>query len=175
VKTLAVCIIIGAIARALYLAAAAPEPEPFFKLKGGPAFEQQKALAHGDITCHQVVEKYLDNILIYDAMHHSVFGAELNADAFKIADRLDARLDQGGFHIGPIFCLPIIINRDSRKHRPTPAGVSWPVTSFGFVVPNNPSLIAGLRDRDAVILGQTSTASTGDLSDYAARLAAKGA
>src|ERR1700749_1986225 len=69
----------------------------------------EEAFRDGRLTCHQLVQSYLDNIAARDQTGPAVNSfLELNPEALTIADQLDQELAQGG-PVGPLHCVPMVL------------------------------------------------------------------
>ncbi len=68
----------------------------------------EAAFREGKLTCHQLVESYLDNIAARDQTGPAVNSfLELNPDALTVADQLDQDFNQNG-PVGPLHCVPMV-------------------------------------------------------------------
>src|SRR4051794_17345694 len=116
--------------------------------------EWQAALSHGELTSHDLVERYLQRIESLDRtgpMLHAVL--ETNPDALDIAASLDAERRAGKTR-GPMHGIPVLVkdNIDTADRMHTTAGsealVDASPTRDAFVVER-------LRAAGAIVLGKT--------------------
>ena len=113
----------------------------------------EAAFREGSLTCHQLVEFYLDSIAARDQTSPAVNSfLELNPDALTIADQLDQDLRRNG-PVGPLHCVPMVLkdNHDTADQNHTTAGS---LTMLGFLAPANSFQAAKLRSAGAVFLGK---------------------
>ncbi|MDQ8036880.1 MAG: amidase family protein [Pedobacter sp.] len=86
-------------------------PTATFQYVEGTITDLQKDLASGALTCHQVVQGYLDRIQAYD---FEAGGPELksivtvSSNALADADALDAKFKSTGKMSGPLHCVPVL-------------------------------------------------------------------
>jgi amidase len=114
----------------------------------------QKAFAAAQYSSRSVTEKYLTRIQEIDKagpMLNSVI--EVNPDAIKIAEELDAERKSKGAR-GPLHGVPVLIkdNIDTGDHMNTTAGS---LALLGSQAPRDAFVAAQLRKAGAVILGKT--------------------
>jgi len=122
--------------------------------------EIHDAMASGEVTSRELVERYLDRIEAYDRD-----GPELNAfvtvnpEAKERADELDEAFAAEGF-VGPMHGIPVLM-----KDQAMTAGLT---TTFGseafaeYVPERDAKVVSTLKDAGAIILGKT------NLPDWAA-------
>jgi len=81
------------------------------------------AYKSGQLTCRQLVQRYLDRIDAYDKKGPAINAIiTLNAEALTEADRLDAAFKASGF-VGPLHGIPIIVkDQADAKGMPTTLG-----------------------------------------------------
>lgn len=118
------------------------------------------AFKAGNLTAHQLVQRYLDRIDAFDKRGPTINSViTVNPQALAEADRLDAAYKASG-PIGPLHGIPILV-----KDEIDTAGVP---TTLGTVVfkdyrpPRDAFTIDKLRKAGAIILGKTT------LSEFAA-------
>ena len=77
----------------------------------------------GKLTCHQLVQMYLDRIEAFDKKGPNINALiTINAEALKEADRLDAAYKASG-PIGPLHGIPVIMKDQADvKGMPTTLG-----------------------------------------------------
>jgi amidase len=135
-----------------------PRPAPAatpFPLEELTIREQQDAMASGRYTSRRLVELYLQRIDEIDRsgpMLRSI--SDLNPDALRLADELDAERRQGRVR-GPLHGIPIVIkdNIDTADKMPTTAGS---LALEGASAPRDAFLVERLRAAGAVLLGKAS-------------------
>ena len=113
----------------------------------------EAAFRAGTLTCHQLVESYLDRIAARDQIGPAVNSfLELNPDALTIADQLDQDFRQNG-PVGSLHCVPMVLkdNYDTADQNHTTAGS---LTMRGFLAPSDSFQVAKLRAAGAVFLGK---------------------
>lgn len=117
--------------------------------------ELEQAMAAGQITSLQLVDRYLariDAYRAYDAVR------AVNPDAGEIARRLDAEREAG--HVrGPLHGIPVLLKDNvGTKDMPTTAGS---IALQGWSPTHDATIAARLREAGAIILGKT------NLSEFA--------
>ena len=108
----------------------------------------------GELTSHAIVQAYLDRIAAIDKSGPTVNAIiELNPDALKIADELDAERKSGKVR-GPLHGIPVLIkdNIDTADKMHTTAGSLALADSIAL---QDSTVAAKLRAAGAVILGKT--------------------
>ena len=124
-----------------------------FELEETTIFALQNAMASGRYTSRQLVELYLRRIEAIDRRGPTLRSIiELNPDAVRIADELDAERVQRGPR-GPLHGIPIIIkdNIDTADRMMTTAGS----LALGGIAPRDAFVVERLRAAGAVILAKT--------------------
>jgi Asp-tRNA(Asn)/Glu-tRNA(Gln) amidotransferase A subunit family amidase len=123
--------------------------------------DAQTAMKEGRLTCHQLVQGYLDRIQAYDfdtsgPELHSVIA--VNPNALSDADKLDAAFKKSGL-TGPMHCVPVLPKDNfDTADMPTTAGGTALRTSQP---PDDAFTIQKLRAAGAIILGKA------NLDEYA--------
>ena len=121
--------------------------------------EIQEALAAGELTSRQLVERYLERIAFFDRggpLLNSI--RELNPEALAVADELDAERAAGQVR-GPMHGIPVLLKDNvGTDDMPTTAGS---IALAGSVPANDAFLTAQLRAAGAIILGKA------NLSEFA--------
>src|SRR6476620_2868421 len=113
----------------------------------------------GKLTCHQLVQMYLDRIEAFDKKGPNINALiTINAEALKEADRLDAAYKASGL-IGPLHGIPVIMKDQADvKGMPTTLGSLL----FKDYFPDRDSFVAEkLRKAGAVILGKATLGELG--------------
>ncbi len=124
-----------------------------FKLLEATIDDVHATLASGEITCRELVQRYLNRIQAYDKS-----GPELNAiqyvnpDALQEATKLDATLASSGLS-GPLHCIPVLL-KDQVETRDMP-------TTYGsalfksFVSERDATIVRKMKQAGAIILAKT--------------------
>jgi len=113
----------------------------------------------GKLTCHQLVQMYLDRIEAFDKKGPNINALiTINAEALKEADALDAAYKASG-PIGPLHGIPVIMKDQADvKGMPTTLGSLL----FKDYFPDRDSFVAEkLRKAGAVILGKATLGELG--------------
>jgi amidase len=150
---LAICA--AAILGPALVAAAAEDSKPAsFALDEASIADLQKGMASGALTAHSITRQYLDRIAAVDKSGPAINAViELNPDALRIADELDAERKSGKVR-GPLHGIPVLIkdNIDTADRMHTTAGS----LALARSIPSQDSTVAArLRAAGAVILGKT--------------------
>ncbi|MEO8803906.1 MAG: amidase [Rudaea sp.] len=114
----------------------------------------QQQMAKGELTSHALVKLYLDRIAALDKTGPAINAIiEINPDAMKIADELDAERKHGKVR-GPLHGIPVLIkdNIDTADRMHTTAGS---LALADSIATHDATLAAKLRAAGAVILGKT--------------------
>lgn len=131
-----------------------PATPASFSYVEGTIDAAHKAMAAGTLTCHQLVQGYLDRIQAYD---FDTTGPELrsviavNPNALVDADKLDAAYKKSGL-TGPLHCVPVLPkdNFDTADMPTTAGGLALKTSQ----PPDDAFTIQKLRAAGAVILGK---------------------
>jgi Asp-tRNA(Asn)/Glu-tRNA(Gln) amidotransferase A subunit family amidase len=115
--------------------------------------EIEQALHDHRLSCHQLVQTYLDRIAAYDKQ-----GPKLNAiltpngSALAAADRLDTAFAHGE-KVGPLHCVPIVLKDNyNTADLPTTGGS---LSLEGAQPGKDAFVVAQLRSAGAIILAKT--------------------
>ena len=88
--------------------ALAAQPAPF-QIEETTIAKVHAAMRAHQLTCHQLVDAYLQRIAKYDKNEPPINAIVLtNPNALKEADELDRRFASGGL-TGPLHCVPTIV------------------------------------------------------------------
>jgi amidase len=123
-----------------------------FKVEEATIPELQKAFHDHSISCHALVQTYLDRIAAYNKKGPAINAIlTLNAKALAEADVLDAAFAKGG--AGPLFCLPIVLKDNyNTADLPTTGGSA----SLAGAQPSKDAfVVARLRSAGAIVLAKT--------------------
>ena len=130
----------------------APEPAAF-EVTEASIFELNAAMAAGQVTSEQLVERYLARIEAYDdrgpALNTII---TLNPDALTTARALDAERDATGAR-GPLHGVPLLV-KDNYDMAGLPT-TNGSVAMAGVMPPDDGFQVRRLREAGAVILGKT--------------------
>jgi Asp-tRNA(Asn)/Glu-tRNA(Gln) amidotransferase A subunit family amidase len=110
------------------------------------------AYRHGQLTCRQLVEQYLDRIAAYDKQGPSLKALiTINPRALQVADELDSKYKRSGL-TGPLHGIPVILkdNYDTFD-MPTTGGNTAMRTS---VPPDDAFTVDKMRKAGALILAK---------------------
>ncbi|HEV8394863.1 MAG TPA: amidase [Vicinamibacterales bacterium] len=132
----------------------APAPVPAFALEELTIRDLQEAMASGRYTSRQLVELYSRRIEAIDRSGPALRSiSEINPDALRLADELDAERRQRGPR-GPLHGIPIVLkdNIDTADRMATTAGS---LALEGASAPRDAFVVERLRAAGAVILGKT--------------------
>jgi len=118
------------------------------------------AMQRGDLTCHSLVQQYLDRIDAYDKRGPGLNAIiTVNRDALTQADALDAEFAKRGL-TGPLHCIPIIV-----KDNFNTAGLETTAGSLALAgsVPSTDAFqVKRIRAAGAIVLAKA------NLSEFAA-------
>ena len=129
------------------------QPAPF-ALEGASIADLQQRMAKGQISSRAIVQQYLDRIAALDKAGPAINALiELNPDALRIAERLDAERQSGTMR-GPLHGIPVLLkdNLDTADRMHTSAGS---LALAGHIAMSDSTVAARLRAAGAVILGKT--------------------
>ena len=135
------------------------QSNPPFNLVEATIDDIQAAYKSGQLTCHQLVQMYVDRIEAFDKKGPAINAIiTLNSDALKEADRLDAAYKASG-PVGPLHGIPVIIKDQADvKGMPTTLGSLL----FKDYYPDRDSFVAeNLRKAGAVILAKATLGELG--------------
>jgi amidase len=117
------------------------------------------AYKSGQLTCHRLVQMYLDRIEAFDKKGPAINAIiTVSSDALKEADRLDAAYKASG-PVGPLHGIPVIVKDQADvKGMPTTLGS----VLFKNYYPDRDSFVAeNLRKAGAVILAKATLGELG--------------
>jgi amidase len=133
--------------------AGAEPPQPFAFAEASVA-QLESRMASGELTSHALVQAYLDRIAAIDKSGPTLDSViEINPEALKVADALDAERKAGKIR-GPLHGIPVLIKDNIGTHDAmhTSAGS----LALADSIPAADSAVAAkLRAAGAVILGKT--------------------
>lgn len=114
------------------------------------------ALKSGAITCHALVQDYLDRIAAYDKNGPAINAIIMvNPHALTVADSLDGVTARGGA-TGPLQCIPVIVkdNYDTKGLQTTGGSLAFK----GFAPDHDAFVVARLRAAGAIVLAKSNMA-----------------
>jgi Asp-tRNA(Asn)/Glu-tRNA(Gln) amidotransferase A subunit family amidase len=153
VPALALCLSAGV--TPLAAQQAAPAAPPFDVVEASIA-DVHAALADGRVTCHGLVQDYLDRIDAYDKNGPALNAIIMvNPDALAVADSLDA-VAAAHAPTGPLHCIPVIVkdNYDTKRLQTTGGNLAFK----GFAPDRDAFVVARLRAAGAVVLAKSNMA-----------------
>ena len=108
------------------------------------------------LSCHSLVQRYLDRIAAYDKTGPAINALiVVNPSALAIADSLDRHAARGGM-LGPLHCIPIIV-KDNFETRdlPTTAGS---LSLAGYQPHRDAFMVRRIREAGAIVLAKSNMA-----------------
>ena len=136
--------------------AAAQRASPAFPLEETSIAAVHRAFRARTLTCHQLVQRYLDRIAAYDTKGPAINALiTLNAHALTIADSLDRRYAAAG-PVGALHCIPIIVkdNFETRDMQTTAGSLSLK----GWMPTRDATMVARVRAAGAIVLAKSNLA-----------------
>jgi amidase len=128
-------------------------------LQTATVLDLQHAMEAGELTSHELVERYLQRIAFFDTGGPELDAIrELNPNALAEADALDAERAAGHLR-GPLHGIPVLLKDNiGTNDMPTTAGS---IALAGSIPKHDAFLTSRLRDAGAIILGKA------NLSEFA--------
>ncbi|HEY2782451.1 MAG TPA: amidase family protein [Steroidobacteraceae bacterium] len=115
----------------------------------------QQAIREHQVTCHQVIEQYLERIASYDQISHLNSLVLVNPNALAEADRFDAEFRRTQ-SIGGLQCIGVIVkdNYDTKDLQTTGGSLAmkW------FVPATDAFMVQRIRAAGAIILAKSNMA-----------------
>jgi amidase len=130
------------------------EVSPSFELHEITLAKLQERMGNGTLTARQITQLYLDRIKAIDLAGPKLNSViEINPDALKIADQLDAERKDGKVR-GPLHGIPVLIkdNINTADKMKTSAGS---LALASNVAAEDAFIVSKLRNAGAIILGKT--------------------
>src|SRR6202140_2053209 len=123
-----------------------------FKVEEATIPEIELALSDHRLSCHQLVQTYLDRIAAYNKQGPKLNAVlTLNGSALAAADHLDAAFAQGGA-VGPLHCVPVVLKDNyNTADLPTPGGSA---SLAGMQPAKDAFVVARLRAAGAIVLAK---------------------
>src|SRR5260370_6886434 len=134
-------------------AVATPVLATDFKVEEATIPEIEQAFRDHRLTCHQLVQTYLDRIAAYDKQGPKLDCLlALNGSALGAADLLDASFAHGG-KLGALHCVPVVLKDNYNTiDLPTTGGS---LSLEGAQPGKDAFVVAQLRSAGAIILAKT--------------------
>lgn len=134
---------------------AAAQAAPVFALEETTLAQTEAALRSGRLTCHVLVQRYLDRIAAYDQRTHLNTVVLLNPAALADADRLDAAFART-HALQPLHCAVLAIkdNYDTAGLQTTGGSLALK----GFAPTTDAFMVARLRAAGAILLFKSNMA-----------------
>ena len=121
-----------------------------FRVEEATISEIHAAMRAGNLTCHDLVQQYLNRIDAYDKRGPAVNAIiTINPKALVHADELDAEFARHGL-TGPLHCIPVIV-----KDNFNTAGLETTAGSLalaGTIPPNDSFQVRKIREAGAIVL-----------------------
>jgi Asp-tRNA(Asn)/Glu-tRNA(Gln) amidotransferase A subunit family amidase len=126
-----------------------------FRLEEATLAETQAALRSGRLTCHRLVQQYLDRVAAYDQSTHLNAVVVLNSAALSEADTLDKQFTRTHKML-PLHCAVLAIkdNYDTRGLQTTGGSIALK----GFAPDTDAFMVARLRNAGAIVLFKSNMA-----------------
>lgn len=127
-----------------------PQPYQFVE---GTIEQMQNSIKTGGITCHQVVQGYIDRINAYDKQGPTLNSViTISETALNEADKLDTYFKQNGKLIGPMHCVTVLPKDNiDTFDMPTSAGSKALMYSQPL---QDAYVIKKIRDAGGIIIGK---------------------
>jgi amidase len=108
------------------------------------------------LTCHTLVQRYLDRIAAYDKQGPAINALiTINPQALATADSLDRRFAREGL-TGPLHCVPMIVKDNfETKDLQTTAGS---LSLKGWIPTRDATMVARVRAAGAIVLAKSNLA-----------------
>ena len=157
IRLTVITLVAGAvITGALPLAAVAQRATAAFPVEETSIAAVHRAFRAGTLTCHQLVQRYLDRIAAYDRQGPAINALiTLNAGALTLADSLDRRYAAAG-PVGALHCIPMIVkdNFETRDLQTTAGSLSLK----GWLPTRDATMVARVRAAGAIVLAKSNLA-----------------
>ncbi len=137
------------------LAACGTEPKATFSLVEATITDIQNAVKSGQVSCHAVVEGYIDRINEYDQARGINAIIVINPNATERAAEVD-RAIQDAEALPDLFCTPLLIKDNFDTHDLATSGGS--VALKDSYPPDDAFMVRKLREAGAIVLAKTNMA-----------------
>lgn len=127
-----------------------------FKLDETTITQIHSAFKAKHLTCHTLVQRYLDRIAAYDKKGPAINALiTINPAAITIADSLDKRFVKEGF-TGPLHCIPVIVkdNYETNDMQTTAGSLALK----GWIPQQDAFMVKRIREAGAIILAKSNLA-----------------
>lgn len=127
--------------------------QPSFDVMETTIDDVHAALRAGRLTCHELVDRYLQRIRAYDKSGPALNAVQtVNQRAMAEADRLDATFRTSG-PVGALHCIPVLVkDQIDTSDLPTTHGFAG---FRDFTPAADATVVTRLRQAGAVIIGKT--------------------
>ena len=149
-------LVAGAVAGAVLSSPAAAQRPTRFRIDETTIAEVHAAFRARRLTCHALVQAYLDRIAAVDKAGPAINAiVTLNGNALAIADSLDARYTAGG-PVGPLHCIPMIVkdNFETRDLQTTAGSLALK----GWMPERDATMVTRIRAAGAIVLAKSNLA-----------------
>jgi Asp-tRNA(Asn)/Glu-tRNA(Gln) amidotransferase A subunit family amidase len=129
---------------------------PAFRVEETTIAQVHAAFRAKTLTCHSLVQKYLDRIAAYDKNGPAINAVvALNPDALAVADSLDRRFTKDGL-TGPLHCIPMIVkdNYETRDLQTTAGSLALK----GWIPKQDATMVRRIREAGAIVLFKSNMA-----------------
>lgn len=124
-----------------------------FRLLEATIHDVHAALDSQQITCHDLVQRYLDRIEAYDQAGPALNAIQfVNPAALRVAESLDRSFAASG-PVGPLHCIPVLL-KDQVETRDMPTTYGSALFE-GFVSGRDATIVLRMRQAGALILAKT--------------------
>ena len=124
-----------------------------FQLLEATIDDVHAALTSRQITCSELIQRYLDRIEAYDKAGPALNAIQyINPDALQQAASLDAAFAVSGLG-GPLHCVPVLLKDQVETHdMPTTYGSAL---FAGFVSGRDATIVVRMQEAGAIVLAKT--------------------
>ena len=124
-----------------------------FRLLEATIEDVHAALALSQITCRELVQRYLDRIEAYDEAGPALNAIQhINPQALQEAESLDAAFATSG-PVGPLHCIPVLL-KDQVETREMPTTYGSALFE-GFVSGRDATIVVRMQEAGAIMLAKT--------------------
>ncbi|MFI5311237.1 MAG: amidase [Gemmatimonadales bacterium] len=138
------------------LLGAQPAARRAFRVEETTIAQVHAALKAKTLTCHALVQRYLDRIAAYDKKGPAINAVvALNTGALQTADSLDRRFATEGL-TGPLHCIPMLVKDNfETKDLQTTAGS---LALKGWIPRQDATMVRRIREAGAIVLAKSNMA-----------------
>ncbi len=124
-----------------------------FRLLEATIDDVHAALTSGQITCRELVRRYLDRIETYDETGPALNAIQfINPGALREAASLDSTFAASG-PVGPLHCVPVLL-KDQVETRGMPTTYGSALFT-GFVSGRDATIVVRMQEAGAIVLAKT--------------------